>query len=55
WPVNMKFRAGKTPQMDANSCGVFICFFARLLAEGYEDDEILDILFNHNVIEHYRE
>ncbi|CAG8630996.1 16112_t:CDS:2 [Dentiscutata erythropus] len=55
WPVKVKFRRGKTPQTDANSCGVFICFFARLLAECYEDDEILDILFNHDVIEHYRE
>ena len=37
------FRKGKSPQADGCSCGVFVCMFARLMAENIKRDVIIDI------------
>jgi Ulp1 family protease len=41
--LDIMFLKEKPPQMDGSSCGVFVCMFARLMAENIERDKIKDI------------
>ncbi|CAB4389462.1 unnamed protein product [Rhizophagus irregularis] len=41
--LDIMFRNGDPPQVDGSSCGVFVCMFARLMAENIERDIIMKI------------
>ncbi|CAB4480308.1 cysteine proteinase [Rhizophagus irregularis] len=41
--LDIMFQNEQPPQMDGSSCGVFVCMFARLMAENIERDKIKDI------------
>ncbi|GBB95815.1 hypothetical protein RclHR1_02620006 [Rhizophagus clarus] len=41
--LDIMFQKERPPQMDGSSCGVFVCMFARLMAEDIERDKIKDI------------
>ncbi|RGB26013.1 hypothetical protein C1646_722226 [Rhizophagus diaphanus] len=41
--LDIMFRNGDPPQVDGSSCGVFVCMFARLMAESIERDIIMKI------------
>jgi Ulp1 family protease len=41
--LDIMFRNGSPPQVDGSSCGVFVCMFARLMAENIERDIIMKI------------
>ncbi|CAG8507682.1 2499_t:CDS:2 [Paraglomus brasilianum] len=57
WPVNVKFDNTQTPhskQTDGSSCGVLVCLFAKALAEGYKETEIINIALQRSSAKTYR-
>ena len=40
---DIMFRNRDPPQVDGSSCGVFVCMFARLMAENIESETIMKI------------
>ena len=56
WPVIVKFD-DETPhskQKDGSSCGVLVCLFAKALAEGYEEDDIIHTALRSDSAKKYR-
>ncbi|CAG8481304.1 2679_t:CDS:2 [Paraglomus occultum] len=56
WPVIVKFDI-QTPhekQTDGSSCGVLVCLFAKALAEGYKENDIIDIALQSESATKYR-
>ncbi|GES72457.1 sentrin-specific protease 3 isoform X1 [Rhizophagus clarus] len=52
--LDIMFLNEKPPQVDGHSCGVFVCLFARLMAENIERDKIKCIAKFEGAIEKFR-
>ena len=43
-----------SPQLDAHSCGVFVCMFAKLLSAGVDDNKVIEEAFDEEKIKNFR-